>query len=270
MDLVRPSPTRRRPAPTSARRCTPSCWPGAPTPWPATTPADDPLRVVLAGHEDDPGPSALAPAAARVGAPAGARAPGRRAGDVLPVRGRDVGADGGWRAFLTLLAEHPDEVRAWLDRPPQTNEVGPRHRALRRPAAAAAPCRGPAGPARRDRLVGRAEPARRPLRLPRRRRPAVRRPTTPTLVIEGAWRGRAPRAVAGPARRGADRQRRDAGRRGHHRGPARAHGVRLARPDRAPGAAARRAAGRRRRARRGTPSRRRPRSSRGWSWRPAP
>ena len=30
----------------------------------------------------------------------------------------------GWRAFLDLLAEQPDAVREWLDRPPQTNEVG--------------------------------------------------------------------------------------------------------------------------------------------------
>ncbi|MGB5936030.1 MAG: DUF2332 domain-containing protein, partial [Ornithinimicrobium sp.] len=30
----------------------------------------------------------------------------------------------GWRGFLNLLAEQPDAVRDWLDRPPQTNEVG--------------------------------------------------------------------------------------------------------------------------------------------------
>lgn len=32
--------------------------------------------------------------------------------------------DGGWRAFRRLLATRPDDVATWLDRPPQTNEVG--------------------------------------------------------------------------------------------------------------------------------------------------
>ena len=33
-------------------------------------------------------------------------------------------ADGGWRAFRELLAEQSQEASRWLDRPPQTNEVG--------------------------------------------------------------------------------------------------------------------------------------------------
>lgn len=81
-------------------------------------------RDVLAGHEDDPGPSALAL---------------RLAGSVhrLVLRGRapelaryypSVGGtwepDEGWAAFERLLRNRPDAVRAWLDSPPQTNEVG--------------------------------------------------------------------------------------------------------------------------------------------------
>jgi hypothetical protein len=33
-------------------------------------------------------------------------------------------ADAGWRAFRRLLGEQPQEASRWLDRPPQTNEVG--------------------------------------------------------------------------------------------------------------------------------------------------
>jgi hypothetical protein len=79
---------------------------------------------VLAGHEDDPGPSAL-----------GLRLLGsvhrlvleRRAGDLAtcyPSVGGTWDPDVGWRALRRLLAEQPDAVREWLDRPPQTNEVG--------------------------------------------------------------------------------------------------------------------------------------------------
>ena len=32
--------------------------------------------------------------------------------------------DGGWAAFARLLRGRPEDVREWLDRPPQTNEVG--------------------------------------------------------------------------------------------------------------------------------------------------
>ena len=83
-----------------------------------------PSVVVLAGHEDDPGPSAL-----------GLRLLGsvhrlvlqRRAAELAvyyPSVGGTWDVDGGWPAFRRLLAEQPDAVREWLDRPPQTNEVG--------------------------------------------------------------------------------------------------------------------------------------------------
>lgn len=86
--------------------------------------AGGPAAVVLRGHEDDPGPAAL-----------GLRLLGsvhrlvleRRAGDLAtfyPSVGGTWDLAGGWLAFRRLLAERPDEVREWLDRPPQTNEVG--------------------------------------------------------------------------------------------------------------------------------------------------
>lgn len=79
---------------------------------------------VLAGHEDDPGPSAL-----------GLRLLGsvhrlvleRRAGELAtyyPSVGGTWDPEGGWSAFHRLLGQHPDAVCEWLDRPPQTNEVG--------------------------------------------------------------------------------------------------------------------------------------------------
>jgi hypothetical protein len=83
-----------------------------------------PSRDVLAGHEDDPGPSAL-----------GLRLLGsvhrlvleRRAGALAafhPSVGGSWDPDGGWSAFRDLLHQQPAAVAAWLDRPPQTNEVG--------------------------------------------------------------------------------------------------------------------------------------------------
>jgi hypothetical protein len=82
------------------------------------------LRDVLAGHEDDPGPSAL-----------GLRLLGsvhrlvleRRAGELAayyPSVGGAWDGEDGWGAFIGLLQREPDAVAEWLDRPPQTNEVG--------------------------------------------------------------------------------------------------------------------------------------------------
>jgi hypothetical protein len=79
---------------------------------------------VLAGHEDDPGPSALA---LRLLGSVHRLVLERRAGDLAtfyPSVGGTWRAEGGWAAFQRLLAEQPDAVREWLDRPPQTNEVG--------------------------------------------------------------------------------------------------------------------------------------------------
>jgi hypothetical protein len=87
-------------------------------------PEAEPLRAVLAGHEDDPGPSALA---LRLLGSVHRLVLDRRGGALAtyyPSVGGTWEPDGGWSAFLTLLAERPVDVRAWLDRPPQTNEVG--------------------------------------------------------------------------------------------------------------------------------------------------
>ncbi|QNN51748.1 DUF2332 domain-containing protein [Nocardioides mesophilus] len=86
--------------------------------------AGGPSATVLAGHEHDPGPSAL-----------GLRLLGsvhrlvleRRAGELAtfyPSVGGTWEPEGGWVAFRDLLDRQPDAVREWLDRPPQTNEVG--------------------------------------------------------------------------------------------------------------------------------------------------
>lgn len=82
------------------------------------------LTTVLAGHEDDPGPSALA---LRLLGSVHRLVLERRAGALAtfyPSVGGTWEPVSGWRAFLDLLAEQPDAVREWLDRPPQTNEVG--------------------------------------------------------------------------------------------------------------------------------------------------
>jgi hypothetical protein len=82
------------------------------------------VRDVLAGHEHDPGPSALA---LRLAGSVHRLVLQGRAGELAsyyPSVGGSWEPDGGWRAFETLLRERPDAVREWLDRPPQTNEVG--------------------------------------------------------------------------------------------------------------------------------------------------
>ena len=86
--------------------------------------AGGPTRDVLVGHEDDPGPSALA---LRLLGSVQRLVLERRAG-VLAAYYPSVGGtwddEAGSAAFLRVLEEQPNEVREWLDRPPQTNEVG--------------------------------------------------------------------------------------------------------------------------------------------------
>ncbi len=86
--------------------------------------AGGPTARVLRGHEHDPGPSALA---LRLLGSVHRLVLERRAG-VLAAYWPSVGGtwddDAGTAAVLDLLAREPDLVAQWLDRPPQTNEVG--------------------------------------------------------------------------------------------------------------------------------------------------
>ena len=79
---------------------------------------------LLVGHEDDPGPSALA---LRLLGSVHRLVLERRAPELAlfyPSVGGTWDVDGGWAALERLLGSAPDDVREWLDRPPQTNEVG--------------------------------------------------------------------------------------------------------------------------------------------------
>lgn len=79
---------------------------------------------VLSGHEDDPGPSALAlrlMAAVHRLVLTG-RSPALAAH--YPSSGGDGDAERAWPAFRATLQAHLEEVRAGLASPPQTNEVG--------------------------------------------------------------------------------------------------------------------------------------------------
>ncbi|MDX6325789.1 MAG: hypothetical protein QOK15_2143 [Nocardioidaceae bacterium] len=81
-------------------------------------------RTVLAGHEDDPGPSALA---LRLLGSVHRLVLERRAGDLAlfyPSVGGHWDVTAGWPAFERVLRDQPEAVREWLDRAPQTNEVG--------------------------------------------------------------------------------------------------------------------------------------------------
>jgi hypothetical protein len=93
--------------------------------------AGGPTRAVVAGHLDDPGVGAL-PLRVMAGVHAlvlTGQAPRlascyASAGDGLPAD--PPGPDGAhaWNALADVLAGHRDEIRQWLDSPPQTNDVG--------------------------------------------------------------------------------------------------------------------------------------------------
>jgi hypothetical protein len=83
-----------------------------------------PLDRVLAGHEDDPGPSALA--LRLLGTVHRLVLEGRAGGlaRYYPSVGGRFDLDGAWPALLTVLDEQTGTVAEGLQRPPQTNEVG--------------------------------------------------------------------------------------------------------------------------------------------------
>jgi hypothetical protein len=81
-------------------------------------------RDLLAGHEQDPGPSALA---LRLAGSVHRLILERRAGAVAPFYPSVGGVwepVAGWAAFEDLLRDQADAVLEWLDRAPQTNEIG--------------------------------------------------------------------------------------------------------------------------------------------------
>ncbi|WP_256838426.1 DUF2332 domain-containing protein [Ornithinimicrobium faecis] len=86
--------------------------------------AGGPTAMVLAGHEDAPGPSALALRlmAAVHRLVLTERAPALAAH--YPSVGGDGDAAAAWPAFREVLEEHQELIRAGLASPPQTNEVG--------------------------------------------------------------------------------------------------------------------------------------------------
>lgn len=86
--------------------------------------AGGPSREVLAGHEADSGPSALA--LRLMGAVHRLVLEGRAPALAVsfPSVGGTADANTAWPALRDLLAEHRDELRRLLHQPPQTNEVG--------------------------------------------------------------------------------------------------------------------------------------------------
>ena len=86
--------------------------------------ASGPAYDVLRGHEDDPGPSALA---LRLMGGVHRLVLERRAPALaltFPSVGGTGDPDAAWAALRPVLAEFADELRAALVQPPQTNEVG--------------------------------------------------------------------------------------------------------------------------------------------------
>lgn len=86
--------------------------------------AGGPVREALVGHEDDPGPSALA---LRLLGSVHRLVLERRAGELAvfyPSVGGAWESGAGWWAFRELVGAQPEAVREGVDRPPQTNEVG--------------------------------------------------------------------------------------------------------------------------------------------------
>ncbi|WP_182523987.1 DUF2332 domain-containing protein [Nocardioides dongkuii] len=86
--------------------------------------AGGPSAALLADHRDAPGPDAVA---LRLLGSVHRLVLERRAGALAayyPSVGGTWEPDAGWTAFRDLLADQPGAVAEWLDRPPQTNEVG--------------------------------------------------------------------------------------------------------------------------------------------------
>ena len=86
--------------------------------------AGGPGAAVLAGHEGDPGPSALA---LRLMGGVHRLVLERKAAELAlyyPSVGGRADAEAAWPVLRSVLEEHRDELRSGLGQPPQTNEVG--------------------------------------------------------------------------------------------------------------------------------------------------
>jgi hypothetical protein len=82
------------------------------------------LADVLGGHEEDPGSSALA---LRLAGAVHRIVLSGRAPDLAPYypsAGGTADAEAAWPAFRDTVAAHDQEIRALIESPPQTNEVG--------------------------------------------------------------------------------------------------------------------------------------------------
>ena len=81
-------------------------------------------RGVLAGHEDDPGPSALALRVAGSVHRLVLEGDAPELAMFYPSAGGDWNPRSGWKAFGAVLRDQPERVRQRLDQAPQTNEIG--------------------------------------------------------------------------------------------------------------------------------------------------
>lgn len=79
---------------------------------------------VLAGHENDPGPSALALRLAGSVHRLVLEGNAPELATFYPSAGGDWNPRSGWKAFEALLRDQPERVRERLDQAPQTNEIG--------------------------------------------------------------------------------------------------------------------------------------------------
>ena len=83
-----------------------------------------PSADVLAGHENDPGPSALALRLMAVVHRLVLEGRAPELATFYPSVGGTAELDASWPALRDVLGEHRGELRGLLDQPPQTNEVG--------------------------------------------------------------------------------------------------------------------------------------------------
>ena len=194
--MVRHMRCRAATAPSWGPRCTPALLERLADDVEAGGPAAD----VLAGHEEDRGPSALAAPPHGLGAPAGARA-GRPRGwpCTTPRSGVTATRPRPGRPCATYSSSTRRRAAALLHQPPQTNEVG-RAAVLAGGLAHVVAWRRPTGAPRRDRCQRRAEPAGRPLPGRVRRPAAASARSDSPVVLRDAWTGAAaPDRWAGPS-----------------------------------------------------------------------